>query len=228
VLAAVRAIEPTALRVAAVGWGDWQRVRSVFGAVTAGRIDHWVWAPVQAPAEEFHHLMTEFLREWASQRGGGFEPVQVIGTRWSARSQELRDLFARHRVPAGFYDAASGRARRLLGGLGLESPDLPVVVLRFAAKRTVLVNPSNLEIADAFGVMTPIPPGEVFDVAVVGAGPAGLAAAVYASSEGLRTVVIEHEAIGGQAGTSSMIRNYPGFSQGISGATLAQEIWRQA
>ena len=76
--------------------------------------------------------------------------------------------------------------------------------------------------------MTPISPGEVFDVAVVGAGPAGLAAAVGASSEGLRTVVIEHEAVGGQAGTSSMIRNYPGFSQGISGARLAQETWRQA
>jgi thioredoxin reductase len=100
--------------------------------------------------------------------------------------------------------------------------------LRFGAERPVLVNPSNLEIADAFGLMTPIPPGEVFDVAVVGAGPAGLAAAVDASSEGLRTVVVEHEAVGGQAGTSSMIRNYPGFSQGISGATLAQEIRRQA
>jgi thioredoxin reductase len=103
-----------------------------------------------------------------------------------------------------------------------------VVLLRFGAERPVLVNPSNAEIADAFGVMRPIPRGEVFDVAVVGAGPAGLAAAVYASSEGLRTVVVEDEAIGGQAGTSSMIRNYPGFSQGVSGARLAQEIWRQA
>ena len=184
--------------------------------------------PVQAPAEEFHRSITEFLREWNSQRGGGFEPVQVIGERWSARSQELRDLFSRHRVPAGFYDATSGRARQMLRGLGLASPDLPVVVLRFGTERTALVNPSNLQIADAFGVMTPISPGEVFDVAVVGAGPAGLAAAVGASSEGLRTVVIEHEAIGGQAGTSSMIRNYPGFSQGISGARLAQEAWQQA
>jgi thioredoxin reductase (NADPH) len=172
--------------------------------------------------------VTEFLREWASQRGGGFEPVQVIGERWSARSQELRDLFSRHRVPAGFYDAASGAARQLLAELGLASPELPVVVLRFAAEQTALANPTNAEIADAFGVMTPISPGEVFDVAVVGAGPAGLAAAVGASSEGLRTVVIEHEAVGGQAGTSSMIRNYPGFSQGISGARLAQETWRQA
>jgi thioredoxin reductase (NADPH) len=228
VLAAVRASDPTALRVATVGWGDWQSVRSIFEAVTLGTIDHWVTRPVQTPAEEFHHSITEFLREWASQRGGGFEPVQVIGQRWSARSQELRDLFARHRVPAGFYDDSSGHGRQMLGDLGLSSPELPVVVLRFGAERPVLVNPSNLEIADAFGVMTPISPGEVFDVAVAGAGPAGLAAAVYASSEGLRTVVVEHEAVGGQAGTSSMIRNYPGFSQGIGGATLAQEMWRQA
>jgi thioredoxin reductase len=228
VLAAVRAIDPTALRVAAVGWGDWQSMRSVFDAVTLGTIDHWVTCPVQAPAEEFHRSITEFLQEWQSQRGGGFEAAQVIGERWSARSQELRDLFARHRVPAGFYDATSGHAQQILHELSLESPELPVVVLQFGAEPSALVNPSNRQIADAFGVMTPISPGEVFDVAVVGAGPAGLAAAVGASSEGLRTVVVEHEAIGGQAGTSSMIRNYPGFSQGISGATLAQETWRQA
>ena len=228
VLAAVRAIDPTALRVAAVRWGDWESVRSVFNAVTVGTLDHWVTRPVQAPDEEFHRSVTEFLREWSSGRGGGFEAVQVIGERWSARSQELRDLLSRYRVPAGFYDATTGAARQMLGELGLASPDLPVVVLRFAAERSTLVNPSNREIADAFGVMTPVSAGEVFDVVVVGAGPAGLAAAVYASSEGLRTVVVEHEAIGGQAGTSSMIRNYPGFSQGISGARLAQEMWQQA
>jgi len=228
VLAGIRSIDPTALRVAAFGWGDWESERSIFDAVALGRIDHWVIRPAQTPAEEFHRLITEFLREWASERGGGFEPVQVVGERWSARSQELRDVFARYRVPAGFYDATSGRGRRMLHELGLESPELPVVVLRFGAERPVLVNPSNREIADAFGVMRPISPGEVFDVAVVGAGPAGLAAAVYASSEGLSTVVVEHEAVGGQAGTSSMIRNYPGFSQGVSGARLAQETWRQA
>ena len=152
----------------------------------------------------------------------------MIGQRWSARSQELRDLFARHQIPAGFYDAASVQGQQILRELGLESPELPVVVLAFAAGRRTLVNPSNPEIADAFGLMRPVLPGEVFDVAVVGAGPAGLAAAVGASSEGLSTVMVEDEAVGGQAGTSSMIRNYPGFSQGISGATLAQEMRRQA
>ena len=156
VLAAVRAIDPTALRVAAVRWGDWDSVRSIFDAITVGKIDHWVTCPVQTPAEEFHRWITEFLREWSSGRGGGFEAVRVIGERWSARSQELRDLFSRHRIPAGFYDATSERGRQMLHELGLELPDLPVVVLRFAAERPALVNPSNLEIADAFGLMTPI------------------------------------------------------------------------
>jgi thioredoxin reductase (NADPH) len=228
VLATVRAIDPRALRVAVVGWGDWDAVRSVFDAVSLGTVDHWVNRPVQAPAEEFHHAITEFLRELASQRSGGFEAVRVIGERWSARSQELRDLFARHQIPAGFYDAASRQGQQMLRELGLESPELPVVVLAFAAERRMLVNPSNLEIADAFGLMRPVLPGQVFDVAVVGAGPAGLAAAVGASSEGLSTVMVEDEAVGGQAGTSSMIRNYPGFAQGVSGATLAQEMRRQA
>src|SRR5215472_108551 len=143
VLAAVRAIDAAALRVAAVGWGDWQSVRPVFDAVTLGTIDHWVFRPVQAPDEEFHRMITQFLREWRSQRGGGFEPVQDIGQRWSARSQELRDIFSRYRVPAGFYDTASGPGQQMLHDLGLASPELPVVLVRFTAEPTALVNPSN-------------------------------------------------------------------------------------
>jgi thioredoxin reductase (NADPH) len=228
VLADIRRIDPTALRVAALAWGDWESARSIFDAVIEGTVDHWVTRPEKAPAEEFHRSITEFLQEWTSQRGEAFEAVQVIGERWSARSQELRDLFARHRVPTGFYDVTSAQGRQTLRELGLTSADLPVVKLRFQAGQPALTNPSNRQIVDAFGLMMPISAEEVFDVAVIGAGPAGLAAAVSASSEGLRTLVVEHEAIGGQAGTSSMIRNYPGFSQGISGAKLAQETWRQA
>ena len=113
VLSAVRAIDAAALRVAALGWGDWQSVRPVFDAVTVGTLDHRVIRPVQAPDEEFHRAITEFLLEWSNQRGG-FEPVQVIGKRWSPRSQELHDLFTRHRVPAGFYDATSGHGEQML------------------------------------------------------------------------------------------------------------------
>ena len=109
-------------------------MRSVFGAVTVGSLDHWVIRPVQAPAEEFHRSMTEFLREWTSQRGGGFEPVQVIGEQWSARSQELRDLFARHRIRPAFTTPPPSHARQILRELGLATADLPVVLLRFAAR----------------------------------------------------------------------------------------------
>jgi len=228
VLAGVRAIDPTVLRVAAVRWGEWETARPTFDAITMGKVDHWVTRPVNHPDEDFHQSITQFLSEWSTQRGGGFEAVRVIGEHWSARSQELRDTFTRNGIPIGFHDANTERGRQMLRELGLESADLPVVVLRFGGQREALVNPTNLEIAEAFGLMAPIPSGEVFDVAVVGAGPAGLAAAVYASSEGLRTVVVEREAIGGQAGTSSMIRNYPGFSQGVSGARLAFEAYQQA
>ena len=228
VLAGVRAIDPTVLRVAAVRWGEWETARPTFDAITMGKVDHWVTRPVKSPDEDFHQSITQFLSEWSTQRGGGFEAVRVIGEHWSARSQELRDTFSRNGIPIGFHDANTERGQQMLRELGLESAELPVVVLRFGGQREALVNPTNLEIAEAFGLMAPIPAGEVFDVAVVGAGPAGLAAAVYASSEGLRTVVVEREAIGGQAGTSSMIRNYPGFSQGVSGARLAFEAYQQA
>jgi len=228
VLARVRAIDATVSRVATFRWGEWDTALPMWDALTTGKIDHWVIGPVQSPDEDFHQSITQFLGEWRSERSGGFEAVQVIGEQWSARSQELRDTFSRNGIPIGFYDAGSARGRQMLAGLGLESAELPVIVLRFDGQQSALANPSNLEIADAFGLMTPIPDGEVFDVAVVGAGPAGLAAAVYASSEGLRTVLVEREAIGGQAGTSSMIRNYPGFAQGVTGARLAMAAYQQA
>ncbi len=228
VLAQARAIDPTVSLVAAVPWGEWTTARPIFDAITLGKLDHWVTRPVQRPDEDFHQAITQFLGEWISERDGGFEAVQVIGEHWSARSQELRDTFSRNGIPIGFYDADSEGGRQLLRELRPDSAELPVVALRFGGQRSVLANPSNLEIAEAFGLMTPVPADEVLDVVVVGAGPAGLAAAVYASSEGLRTVVVEREAIGGQAGTTSMIRNYPGFAQGITGSKLASQAYQQA
>jgi len=228
VLARVRGIDATASRVAAVRWGEWATARPVFEAISTGKLDHWVTRPVQSPDEDFHQAITQFLGEWSGEQPGSFEAVQVIGQPWSARAEELRDTFARNGIPIGFYDAGSARGRQILGEHRLESAELPVVVIRFDGQQAALANPSNLEIAEAFGLTTPIPAGDIFDVAVVGAGPAGLAAAVYASSEGLRTVVVEREAIGGQAGTSSMIRNYPGFAQGVSGARLAFAAFQQA
>ena len=228
VLGTVRGIDPEAFRVAAVRWGEWETARPTFDAVSLGKIDHWVLRPEQVPDEEFNQSITQFLSEWRNQRTGGFEAVRIIGEQWSVRSQELRETFPRNGIPIGFYDANSERGQEMLSDFDPDQVDLPVVILRFGGEQPILFNPSNLEIAEAFGLTRPIPAEEVFDLAVVGSGPAGLAAAVYASSEGLRTVVIEREAVGGQAGTSSMIRNYPGFAQGVTGAKLAIEAFQQA
>ena len=133
VLARVRVIDRTISSVAGVRWGDWDIARPVFDAVTMGKIDHWVMCPVQSPDEEFYESITRFLGEWRSRRGG-FEPVQVIGEHWSARSQELRDAFSRNGIPIGFYDAGSAPGRQRLAELGAESAELPVVVLRFGGQ----------------------------------------------------------------------------------------------
>ena len=127
----------------------------------------------------------------------------------------LRDAFARNHIPVGFYEANEESSRRILRGLGLEEPEFPVLDPLTSPPRT-LQNPSDTDLVEAFGLTTQLDPDVVWDT-VIGAGPAGLAAAVYAASEGLSTLVVEREAIGGQAGTSSLIRNYPGFARGISG-----------
>ena len=226
-VAALREAHPDARRGVVVPWGEFGLAPEVFEAQSDGRIEFFVVRPEHVPDEEFHRAVTEVLEEWNLARGGGFEAVRIIGDPTSSRVHELQDSFNRNHIPIGFHDAASPRGRALLGDLG---PDvaLPVLILQFTPQPTVLVDPTDVEIADAFGLTATLDPDEVFDVTVVGAGPAGLAAAVYAASEGLRTLVVEQQAVGGQAGTSSQIRNYPGFPRGISGARLAFSAFHQA
>ena len=145
--------------------------------------------------------------------------------RRSPRSHQLRDLLTRNGVPHVIYETDSPEGRRLLEQAGKEGVREPVVL---SLGGGVLVDPTNAELADSYGVSTSLEGRSEFDVAVVGAGPAGLAAAVYASSEGLDTLVVERESIGGQAGTSSLIRNYLGFARGVSGSELAQRAYQQA
>jgi thioredoxin reductase (NADPH) len=228
VLREVHAGRPSTVSVALVRWGAWDTARPIFEALTLGQIDRWLTAPEEAGDPEFHRSVTEFLEEWSTRRGGGFEAVRVIGEQWSERAQSLRDTLTRNRIPLGFYDSGSPEGQALLDGLGLDGPRLPVVVLRFKPDRTVLEDPSDLDIAEAFGLLTPLDPEAVYDVVVVGAGPAGLGASVYAASEGLSTLVVEPQAIGGQAGTSSLIRNYAGFPMGVSGSRLAFSAYQQA
>lgn len=222
-----RRLHPAAKRGVVVRWGDWDRRRVMFEALERGDIDLFLVRPSVTPDEEFHGAVTHALEEWALGRGRGYEAVRIIGAP-SARTQELRDTFGQNHINVGFHDVGTASGRRVLAGLGLRDPVLPVVVLAFTDPPRVLQDPSNLEIADAFGIMEPLPAGHCFDVAIVGAGPAGLAAAVYAASEGLDTLVVEQLAIGGQAGTTSKIRNYPGFLQGVSGDRLAFTAFQQA
>ncbi|MFA9431046.1 FAD-dependent oxidoreductase [Egicoccus sp. AB-alg2] len=226
-LQSIRPLHPAARRALMVRWGDFDRARLVFDALSRGEIDHFVVAPERPRDEEFHSTITGSLEDWSLEQGTPFEAVRVIGDR-SARSQELRDGFTRNHIPIRAVEADTPEGREMLDALGLVSPALPVVVLLFTKEPCVLQNPSDIEIADAFGLMRPLPAGEVYDVTVVGAGPAGLAAAVYAASEGLRTLVVEQQAVGGQAGTSSLIRNYPGFPRGVSGGKLAFSAFQQA
>ena len=224
----VRAIYPEAKRGLLVDWGSWgdpATVAVILRLMALSKIDYYVLKPWRTPDEFFHRTVTEFLFEWERATSVVPREVTVIGAAWARRSHELRSLLARNGVLHSFYASDSEIGRRMLAEAGLSEAETPVVLLYDG--RT-LVNPTNAQIADAYGVSTRLDDDTDFDLVVVGAGPAGLAAAVYASSEGLRTLVVERESIGGQAGSSSLIRNYLGFARGVSGADLAQRAYQQA
>jgi thioredoxin reductase (NADPH) len=221
-LARVRELCPAARRVLLISWGDQASVKAVVQATVLGDLDAYVVRPGAPPDEVFHRSVTEQLGEWGRSNLPGIEVVRVVGEEWAARSHELRELLGRNGIPFSFYPAGSPEGQRLLErGSGQA---LPTVVM-FDGR--VLADPTNAEVAEALGVSTKPGSGR-YDVTVIGAGPAGLAAAVYGASEGLSTVVVEPEAIGGQAGTSSLIRNYLGFPSGVSGGDLAVRAYTQA
>jgi len=217
-------VSSTAKRALLVGWGDRAAVGPVLQAMSLGRIDYYVTKPYGDHDERFHRVISEFLYDWSKDRIPKFEEIRVVGEKWSSRSFELRDLLGRNGVLHTFHTPDSREGRELLARIGYEGASLPVVVL-FDGQ--VLTDPSNSDIADACGV-NPTWEKSNFDLVIVGAGPAGLAAAVYAASEGLDTLIVEGEAVGGQAGTSAMIRNYLGFPSGVSGAELASRAAEQA
>jgi thioredoxin reductase (NADPH) len=209
-------------------WGDEDTADAIRRAMALGHIDYYVLKPWDEPDELFHRTVSEFLHEWRrANTAGGRRELTVVADRYSARGFELRNLLARNGVPHAFHTNDSEEGRRLLDVCGWGGSSEPVVVL---PDDTALVNPSDQELAEkGYKVRTRIEedPG-VFDVAVVGAGPAGLAAAVYASSEGLSPIVVERTSIGGQAGASARIRNYLGFQRGVAGGELATRAYQQA
>jgi thioredoxin reductase (NADPH) len=223
-MARVHGLDPAAKRALLTDWGDLEVGDRLVRAAVLGQVDDWGLKPWQPGDESFHRLVVGLLYEWAQAHRPGFEAVQLIGERWSARAHELRDVLARNKVRYGFVPADSEDGRALLGRVGATAGQLPVVV---TFDGVVLRNPSFVEVAEALSAPTR-PAAAAYDVVVLGAGPAGLAAAVYSASEGLSTLVVEPEATGGQAGTSSMIRNYLGFPRGVSGTELATRAFHQA
>jgi len=223
-LAWVRGVYPTARRGLLISWGDQSASAAIVEAAALGQIDFYLPKPVWSPDEQFHRAVTESLEQWWRQQGRQFAAVTVIGEEPSARVHELRDLLARNSVPFGFQRSDSAEGSAALRRLGLDPSAGPVVTFYTGL---VLADPANAAVAEALGVRIR-PADTTYDVVIVGAGPAGLAAAVYGASEGLRTALLEREAFGGQAGTSSLIRNYLGFPRGISGAELAWRAYEQA
>jgi len=227
-LARTKALHPSAKRGLLIewgGWGDADTSAAIFEAMALGRIDYYVLKPQGSPDELFHRTVAEFLFEWARAESSVQGEIELVAEPASPRTHELHDVLSRNGVPYACYTPDSPAGRALLEQAGREDAGLPVARVR---NGRLLVDPSNVDLAAAFGVSTELGEEREFDVAVVGAGPAGLAAAVYASSEGMRALVVEREAIGGQAGSSSLIRNYLGFSRGIGGAELAQRAYQQA
>jgi len=223
-LAQARECYPGAQSVLLTTIGDDATAKPLHRALALGHVDRFVEKPWRSPEESLYPQLSEALADWWRANRPLFERVRVVGPQWDSRSHELRDLGTRNAIPFGFYPTDSPEGQRLLGEHVVDSDQVSILVL---VDNKVLVDPSNGEIAEALGLATR-PKRPYCDITIVGAGPAGLAAAVYAASEGLQTVVIEPEAVGGQAGTSAMIRNYLGFPRGVSGQELAARAADQA
>jgi thioredoxin reductase (NADPH) len=225
-----RMLHPQARRALLTTRGDKSIAQTIIHASAIGTIDAYGPRPLGAADEDFHIIVSQMLHDWASMYRPQYFVARIIGDQWSRRSHELRDLCKRNSLTYQFLEAKSAEGQSLLAEGGCLNGPLPVVVL---ADGQVLTAPSNQELAAALDksviadISGPLPE-EVVDVVIVGAGPAGLSAAVYAASEGLHTVLVEREAIGGQAAMSSRIRNYMGFPMGISGGELASRAYWQA
>jgi thioredoxin reductase (NADPH) len=217
-------LHPRAQRVLLIPWGNRSASKPILKAVSLGQIDRYATVPSRPPDEDFHHLVTELLRERQRHEQAQRTVVTVIGEWWAPRSHEFRDLLQRGGLRFAFHTADSAEGRALLHQVRRPAGPFPVLI-RFDGE--VLTNPTNEQTAAALGVRHSSEEG-TFDVVVIGSGPAGLSAAVYAASEGLRTIVVDRDTIGGQAGTSSLIRNYLGFPLGISGAELTNRALDQA
>lgn len=220
-----KTIFPEAKRALLTAYAD---TSAAISAINQVNINYFFLKPWDPPEEHLYPQLDDLLDDWQASYRPTFEGIRVLGTRWSPRSYELRDFLARNRVPYQWIDVEisvnDAETKRLLDALGPEAASLPVVLF---PDGTRLLETVPSEIAQKVGLRTRAQTS-FYDLAIVGGGPAGLAAAVYGASEGLHTVIIEREAPGGQAGMSSRIENYLGFPNGLSGGDLARRAVVQA
>jgi thioredoxin reductase (NADPH) len=221
-----RHLHPHAKRGLLMAWdslGDRAAGEAIFDSIARGWIDHYVVRPSEPSDEVFHQAISSLLLEWAEARRASPHTIHVVGESWSGRAYELRHLLGRCAFPHSFCLADSSDGRALVAE-GREGAKLPIVVF---PDGTLLSDPSNADLARAAG--SPVNPERMhFDLVIVGAGPAGLSAAVYGASEGFSTLVVDEGGVGGQATSSPLIRNYLGFPRGVSGRRLALQAYEQA
>jgi thioredoxin reductase (NADPH) len=221
-LVRAREIVPTAKRVLLTAYAD---TEAAIHAINEVSLDYYLLKPWDPPEEQLFPVVEDLLTVWEAGAALASGGVRLIGHRFSRASHDLRDFLARNRVPARWLDVErDGEARQLLKVGGVEDDRLPVALLEDG---TVLERPTVLELAERLGVVGQ-PASEHYDLVIVGGGPAGLAAAVYGASEGFKSIMVEREAPGGQAGQSSRIENYLGFPAGLSGSDLARRATDQA
>jgi thioredoxin reductase (NADPH) len=220
-----RQIFPEAKRALLTAYAD---TNAAISAINQASLDYFFMKPWDPPSEHLYPQLDDLLDDWQASYRPAFQGIRVLGTRWSPRCYELRDFLARSHVPYQWIDvegsANDPETKRLLEALGPDAAELPVVLFTDGTK---LLNSAPAEVAQKVGFRTHAETS-FYDLAIVGGGPAGLAAAVYGASEGLHTVIVEREAPGGQAGMSSRIENYLGFPSGLSGGDLARRAVVQA
>jgi len=212
---------PAARRVLLTAYAD---TSAAIDAINVVDLDYYLLKPWDPPEEKLYPVLDAQLESWRSSDYRPVPETKLVGHRWSARSSEIREFLARNQVPYRWYSSESPEGQRLLTAAGVDAQSIPLVV---APDGTAMVAPSDAELAQRVGLRTS-PSSDFYDLVVVGGGPAGLGAAVYGASEGLRTVLVERTATGGQAGQSSRIENYLGFPDGVSGAQLTERARRQA
>jgi thioredoxin reductase (NADPH) len=212
---------PESKRVLLTAYAD---TDAAIDAINQVQIDHYLLKPWDPPEEKLYPLLSDLLDDWQSHYRSPFEGIRVVGSHWSPASHEVKDFLARNNIPYKWLDPETSDEAQQLIELSKSELELPCL---FFPDGSTLEKPANREIADKVGLKTTADM-PLYDLAIVGAGPAGLAASVYGASEGLRTIVIEQQAPGGQAGMSSRIENYLGFPKGLSGAELARRASSQA